>query len=156
VGWRRGTIELKCNYKLLIDNLMDLTYETCVHASSIGDEKLPGTPIETTSDATSVIVKRFIVDHQPAQFWKNAIRNALKRQDNCDRWQIIKYTVPSTIAIDVGVAVTGSGALEGDRELGVNGYVLNAITPETESSTLYFWNPAVTGQADRFQQCLIC
>lgn len=135
-----GTIELKCNYKLLIDNLMDLTHETYVHASSIGDEKLPGTPIETSSDADSVTVTRFIVDHQPAPFWKNAIRKALKKEDNCDRWQIIKYTAPSTIAIDVGVAVTGTGALKGKRDLGVNGYVLNAITPATETSTLYFWN----------------
>ena len=36
-----------------------------------------------------------------------------------------------TIAIDVGVAPAGTGAPDGDRSQGVNGYVLNTITPET-------------------------
>lgn len=141
-GWmgEGGTIFLKANYKLLIDNLMDLTHETYVHASSIGDQFLPSAPIETVADEDSVTVRRVVSDHQPAPFWKNAIRNALGTDENCDRWQIIRLTPPSTIAIDVGVAITGTGALEGDRSKGVCGYVLNAITPETESSTMYFWN----------------
>lgn len=141
-GWigEGGTIHLKANYKLLIDNLMDLTHETYVHASSIGDEFLPSAPIETTVENGGVTVRRVVVDHQPAPFWKNAIRNALGIEANCDRWQIIRMTPPSTIAIDVGVAVTGTGALDGDRSQGVCGYVLNAITPETEKTTLYFWN----------------
>jgi len=135
-----GTIFLQANYKLLIDNLMDLTHETYVHASSIGDQFLPSAPIETTADENGVTVSRAVHDHQPAPFWKNAIRNALGTEENCDRWQIIRFSPPSTIAIDVGVAIAGTGALDGDRSQGVCGYVLNAITPETESSTLYFWN----------------
>ena len=43
------------------------------------------------------------------------------------------------MAIDVGVAEAGSGAPQGDRSRGVNGYVLNTITPETETSCHYFW-----------------
>ena len=46
----------------------------------------------------------------------------------------------STIVIDVGVAETGTGALDGDRSRGVNGRVINVITPETGSTTHYFWN----------------
>jgi vanillate O-demethylase monooxygenase subunit len=48
------------------------------------------------------------------------------------------------VNIDVGVAEAGSGAVPkegsaGDRGKGVNGYVLNTITPETDKSCLYFW-----------------
>jgi vanillate O-demethylase monooxygenase subunit len=56
-----------------------------------------------------------------------------------DRWQIIRYEAPSTICIDVGVARAGSGAPEGDRSQGVNGYVMNTITPESDRSSHYFW-----------------
>jgi phenylpropionate dioxygenase-like ring-hydroxylating dioxygenase large terminal subunit len=56
-----------------------------------------------------------------------------------DRWQIIHFQSPSTIAIDVGVAPVGTGAPEGDRSAGVNGYVLKPMTPETERSCHYFW-----------------
>ena len=39
----------------------------------------------------------------------------------------------------MGVAPAGSGAQDGHRSEGVNGYVLNTITPETDGSCLYFW-----------------
>ncbi len=39
----------------------------------------------------------------------------------------------------MGVAQAGTGAAQGDRSKGVNGYVLNTITPETDKSCLYFW-----------------
>jgi phenylpropionate dioxygenase-like ring-hydroxylating dioxygenase large terminal subunit len=37
------------------------------------------------------------------------------------------------------VAPAGTGAPEGDRSQGVNGFVLNTMTPETETSCHYFW-----------------
>ena len=58
---------------------------------------------------------------------------------NVDRWQIINFEAPATIAIDVGVALAGTGAPEGDRSQGVNGFVLNTITPETDKTCHYFW-----------------
>ena len=56
-----------------------------------------------------------------------------------DRWQIIRFEAPGTIDIDVGVAPAGTGAPEGDRSQGVNGFVLNTITPETATTCHYFW-----------------
>jgi vanillate O-demethylase monooxygenase subunit len=135
-----GIVYMKCDYRLLIDNLMDLTHETYVHPGSIGDERLPAAPIETSNDKHGVTVTRWIENHQPAPFWKNAISNELNSDENCDRWQVITFIPPSCITLDVGVAITGTGAKDGDRSQGVNGYVINAITPETERSTLYFWN----------------
>jgi len=37
------------------------------------------------------------------------------------------------------VAKAGTGAPEGDRSQGVNGYVMNTITPETDRACHYFW-----------------
>ncbi|MGY2843088.1 phenylpropionate dioxygenase-like ring-hydroxylating dioxygenase large terminal subunit [Bradyrhizobium sp. USDA 4509] len=37
------------------------------------------------------------------------------------------------------MAPSGTGAPEGNRSAGVNGIVLNTITPETETSCHYFW-----------------
>jgi vanillate O-demethylase monooxygenase subunit len=63
----------------------------------------------------------------------------LGRSVPCDRWQIITFEAPSTISIDVGVAPIGTGAPQGDRSQGVNGRVLNTVTPETDTSCHYFW-----------------
>ena len=37
------------------------------------------------------------------------------------------------------MALAGTGAPAGDRSQGVNGRVLNTITPETSSTCMYFW-----------------
>ena len=76
----------------------------------------------------------------PPPFWRKNIRDRFPDFDGpVDRWQIIHYYAPSTICIDVGVARAGTGAPQGDRSQGVNGYVMNTITPETERTSHYFW-----------------
>jgi vanillate O-demethylase monooxygenase subunit len=82
-------------------------------------------------------------------FWAGQINQSLGYKGPVDRWQIIRFEAPCTVNIDVGVAQTGTGAVpEGgnagdsrtsDRSRGVNGYVLNTITPETDKTCLYFW-----------------
>jgi vanillate O-demethylase monooxygenase subunit len=42
--------------------------------------------------------------------------------------------------LDVGVAPAGTGAFQGNRSNGVNGRVLNTITPETDTTCMYFWS----------------
>ena len=37
------------------------------------------------------------------------------------------------------MAPAGTGAPEGDRSQGVNGFVLNTMTPETDTTCHYFW-----------------
>ena len=53
---------------------------------------------------------------------------------------------PSFMRLDVGATPTGTGAPEGRRVGGIQMRNLNAITPETETTTHYFW-----GQAHDFQ-----
>jgi len=133
-------IHLECGYKLIVDNLMDLTHETFVHGASIGQRALAEVPFEVTHGPNSATVSRWMVGVDPPPFWKMQLE--WKRGEpagKVDRWQIVNFEAPSTIAIDVGVAPTGSGAPEGDRSEGVNGYVLNTITPESDRTCHYFW-----------------
>jgi len=133
------TIQVKCDYRLVLDNLMDLTHETFVHGSSIGQDAVAEAPFEVVHGERTVTVSRWMRDIDPPPFWARQIEHALGYRGKVDRWQIIRFEAPCTIAIDVGVAVAGSGAPEGDRSQGVNGYVLNTITPETDGSCHYFW-----------------
>lgn len=128
-------IHAKCDYRLVIDNLMDLTHETYVHGSSIGQRAVAEAPFEATHTETTATITRWMIDIDAPPFWEMQ----LGRKAHVDRWQIINFSAPSTICIDVGVAPTGTGAPEGDRSKGVNGYVLNTMTPETGSTSHYFW-----------------
>lgn len=122
---------LKCDYRLVVDNLMDLTHETYVHAGSIGDDNVTKTPFDVTHDDRLVTVTRWMRDIDPPPFWK---RN-LGKPGHVDRWQIIRFEAPSVVAGDVGVTPTGT-----ERENGVRGFFLAAITPETDRTCHYFWN----------------
>lgn len=133
-------IQLRAGYKLIVDNLMDLTHETFVHGASIGQRSIAEVPFEVTHGADFATVTRWMIDVEPPPFWRMQLEWKLGGPaGNVDRWQIIHFQPPSTIAIDVGVAPTGTGAPEGDRSQGVNGYVLNTMTPESERSSHYFW-----------------
>jgi phenylpropionate dioxygenase-like ring-hydroxylating dioxygenase large terminal subunit len=133
-------IHLECGYKLIVDNLMDLTHETFVHGASIGQRSIAEVPFEVTHGPNSATVTRWMEDVEPPPFWKAQLE--WKRGEpagRVDRWQIIHFQPPSTVAIDVGVAPAGTGARQGNRSEGVNGFVLNTMTPETEKSCHYFW-----------------
>jgi phenylpropionate dioxygenase-like ring-hydroxylating dioxygenase large terminal subunit len=135
-----GLIHLECGYKLIVDNLMDLTHETFVHGASIGQRSIAEVGFEVTHGSGTASVSRWMVDVDPPPFWKMQLEWKLGgAAGRVDRWQIVTFQPPGTIAIDVGVAPTGTGAPEGDRTQGVNGYVLNTMTPETDRSCHYFW-----------------
>lgn len=134
------TIPAQCNYQLVLDNLMDLTHEEFVHGSSIGQAELSESEFTVTHEVNTVTVTRWIRNVTPPPFWLKNMRDKFPGFTGpVDRWQIIHYEAPSTIRIDVGVAKAGTGAPEGDRSQGVNGYVMNTITPETDRTCHYFW-----------------
>jgi phenylpropionate dioxygenase-like ring-hydroxylating dioxygenase large terminal subunit len=132
-------ITVQCDYRLVLDNLMDLTHEAFVHGSSIGQKALAEAPFVATHNERTATVTRWMEGIEPPPFWGGQIRDVKGYTGPVDRWQIIRFEAPCTIAIDVGVAPAGSGAKQGDRSQGVNGYVLNTITPETETTCHYFW-----------------
>lgn len=127
---------LKCDYRLIVDNLMDLTHETYVHAGSIGNDAVTETPFDVTHSQDLVTVTRWMKDIEPPPFWAKQ----LGKPGHVDRWQIIRFEAPSIVVGDVGVAPAGTGAPEGDRSQGVFGCFLAAITPETDKTCHYHWN----------------
>jgi phenylpropionate dioxygenase-like ring-hydroxylating dioxygenase large terminal subunit len=142
-------ITVNCDYRLVIDNLMDLTHETFVHGSSIGQRAVAEAPFVATHGNRSATVTRWMENIDAPPFWAGQIKQARGYEGKVDRWQIIKFEAPCTVVIDVGVAETGTGAVppggnQGDAALskrnhGVNGFVLNTITPATDNTCHYFW-----------------
>lgn len=128
-------IHVNCDYRLVVDNLMDLTHETFVHGSSIGNRAVAEAPFDVTHGERFATVTRWMRDIEAPPFWAKQ----LGKPGRVDRWQIIRFEAPCTVTIDVGVAPAGTGAPEGDRSQGVNGFVLNTITPETAGTCHYFW-----------------
>ncbi|WP_062731604.1 aromatic ring-hydroxylating dioxygenase subunit alpha [Sphingobium abikonense] len=139
-GWvfDGGYYPVACDYRLMIDNLMDLTHETYVHASSIGQHEILEAPLHCRTDGDSVYLERWMPDIDAPPFW----RGALKKPGQVDRWQVCQFVLPSAVMIDVGVAPVGAGATIEQHDQGVRGIVVDFMTPETETSHHYFWGMA--------------
>ena len=138
-----GLYHVQADYRLMIDNLMDLTHETYVHASSIGQPEIDETPCTTTVEGDQVILQRHMQGIQAPPFWQMAMSaNGLDPQAKVDRWQICRFTPPSHIMIDVGVALAGHGGFHAPPEVKAYSVVVDFITPETETSHWYHWGMA--------------
>ena len=134
-----GYLHVKAHYQLLVDNLMDLSHETYLHMKTIGTVHVAETPLTNVErDDAGVTVTRWMLDRPPPPIYDKS-GGFSERGETVDRWQIIRFEAPSHCCLDVGVATAGSGAPEGDRSKGISMRSLNALTPESENSTHYFW-----------------
>jgi phenylpropionate dioxygenase-like ring-hydroxylating dioxygenase large terminal subunit len=126
-------ITVQCDYRLVIDNLMDLTHETFVHGSSIGQRAIAEAPFVATHGDRTATVTRWMENIDAPPFWASQIKQGRGSEG----------------PVDVGVAEAGTGAVPpggnqgdtrlSDRSKGVNGFVLNTVTPETDKTCHYFW-----------------
>ncbi|MEC7488530.1 MAG: aromatic ring-hydroxylating dioxygenase subunit alpha [Pseudomonadota bacterium] len=138
---------IPCNYELFNDNLLDLSHLAYVHVKNIGTATVPDYPIVTERGDKTVRMIRWILDAPPAPLYSR-FGGFTK---NIDRWQYAEAMVPSYNTVRVGCMPAGSGAMAGDHPdqfaiksggrdgQGFEFYNLNAITPETETSTWYFY-----------------
>jgi phenylpropionate dioxygenase-like ring-hydroxylating dioxygenase large terminal subunit len=149
VGKTGQQFHLHCNYELLNDNLMDLGHETFVHITSIGSEEVVAAHIKTTRDENAVRVERWMPDHDPAPFWKSAIKLAAQYDGHVDRWQQIEFIPPCNYILHVGVAPVGTGARQGDKSRGIEGCVISINTPETDHTCWQFWTFMRNFQTDQ-------
>jgi vanillate O-demethylase monooxygenase subunit len=138
-GAKSSYLHVEANWQLVVDNLLDLTHLAFVHETTIGNMALvEHAAVKVQRSPNGVVVTRWIIDQPaPPTFVKVGGFTT-----NVDRWQIIDYTPPAFLRLDVGATPTGSGAPEGRRVGGISMRNLNAITPETETTSHYFWGQA--------------
>jgi vanillate O-demethylase monooxygenase subunit len=127
-----GHFHIKCHYQLLVDNLMDLSHETFVHPTTIGNAAVAETPCNTEVHSTHVRTFRLIENCAPPPLYVKLRGFA----ENIDRTQDINFTPPSHIVIKSRSVRHGSSS---DSDMKLEYRVLNAITPATERSTHHFW-----------------
>ena len=138
-GAKGAYLHVEANWQLVVDNLLDLTHLAFVHDTTIGNLALAEhAKVKVARTRDGVVVTRWIIDQEPPPTFKKVGGF----QGNVDRRQIIDFTPPAFLRLDVGATPTGTGAPEGVRVGGINMRNLNAITPETEITSHYFWGQA--------------
>ncbi|MSQ71631.1 MAG: aromatic ring-hydroxylating dioxygenase subunit alpha [Betaproteobacteria bacterium] len=132
-GWcpLKDYIHLNAHYQLVIDNLLDLSHEAFLHKNTIGNAAVADTPAKARIKGDVVEVIRNMQNCPPPKLFVRAAGFTT----NIDRYQGILFIPPCFVIIEVRAVATGTD----DREHGLAWWVLNALTPETNRSTHYFW-----------------
>lgn len=132
-GWVpfRDHLHVNAHYQLLVDNLIDLSHETYVHTSSIGNESVAETPIEVRREADEVLVDRVMRDIPPPPFFAAAAGS----DANVDRYQLVRFQPPCYVNVEARTVPPGNN----DPNAGVRFFVLDCLVPETERTTNYYW-----------------
>ncbi len=140
-GWRtvKGNggkpLPVDCNYQLVSDNLLDISHLSYVHTSSIGNGAIMDFPIKTERLNREIRMSRIVMDRPPAPFWGWAG----KFKGNVDRWLVTSCEMPAFVVNDAGSVELGTDMRAGHRDHGVEMRVLNAPTPETDTTCHYFY-----------------
>jgi len=100
-----------------------------------GEFETTGIRPKVTHDGRSVRVERWLIDDEPAPF----LRNLKTWPGNVDRWNIYDVVLPGVLLMDSGSAPTGTGAPQGSRVDAAQFFGCQAVTPETEKTSHYFF-----------------
>ena len=127
-------ILVKAGHELLIENLNNHSHVQYVH-SQVGSQGMAEADVVVRRIGDQVEITRWLLGRAAPPH----LAKAGNFTGPVDRWFHGTFTPPTTIVLDIGCAVAGSGAPQGDRSQGIELYSLHLITPETAMTTHYFW-----------------
>jgi phenylpropionate dioxygenase-like ring-hydroxylating dioxygenase large terminal subunit len=133
------TQRLRCDYRLVIDNLLDLTHLAFVHKRTIGGDPDAHTTAQFSVTTTERGVKfiRWLLNSVAPPTYVDAVNF----KGRVDRWMEFEFVAPCTVYQFTGALDVGKGAYDkGNREGGFALRIFHGITPETPDSCFYFWS----------------
>ena len=140
----RGYLHVEADYRLVIDNLMDLAHADYIHVNTVGQ---PGAAevqqAAVVRDGDTISVNTLWPDLPPSALHKRG----WTRTERVDKYLDMKWQRASNLFLDLGIMAPGEPRASGVRTPGVH-----ILTPETEKSTHYFW--AVARDFDKDDQDL--
>lgn len=127
------------NYQLLIDNLLDLSHAPWVHKGMLGDKNTAANWDFSYDQGPRHIIDRRLFPNRPAvPAWAKAYGDAFEPFDGpMDHWQETYWYAPANMLLDAGLVMPGA-----ERDTGIDIIGLNLMTPETETTTHYFYGMA--------------
>ena len=126
-----GMLRVEAHCDLIRDNLLDLTHAKYTHKQTLATEDVDRVPVTAERVGDLVRVKRVMKNIQPSPFFARAVGYT----QNISHRQTTEFTPGCNIVI----RLRGNSS-PGTSENLKNGLrVLNAMTPETSTSTHYFW-----------------
>ncbi|MGE3245532.1 MAG: Rieske 2Fe-2S domain-containing protein [Beijerinckiaceae bacterium] len=137
-------IKIEANYKLIVDNLLDLSHVAYLHSGTLGNAGSTTADITVSEDGGDLLVTRV------ASGVDAVALHAIQwpgHPGKVDHFQEIRWMAPSCLNLYVGI--TGVGQ---PWEKGSGIWATHMLTPETETSTFYFFTAVRFGLREMSQE----
>jgi phenylpropionate dioxygenase-like ring-hydroxylating dioxygenase large terminal subunit len=131
-----GDRPVECDFRLLVDNLLDASHLAFVHKGSLADPDLLAVQPEVLVDGETLELRRWVPDYHPSPFY----RRVLGADERCVRWQHTRFLLPAIVVNEGRVAAEGTVARWPDADAGRGGYFINVLTPATRTTCHYFFS----------------
>lgn len=128
----KGYMHTPANYQLMTDNIMDLGHIEFLHEGLLGSEAVRRGETEVRQDGKVVISNRLVRNEILPPALEGLFESGGKP---VDRWLDVRWYAPANMHLTVGVTPAGSLERVGRETPGVH-----LMTPETETTTHYFWS----------------
>lgn len=128
-------MHFRTNYLNITDNLVDPAHTSYVHKNTIGNAAGEDVSVAVEQGDTHVLAWRWVRNAPPVPL----VARMASFEGMTDRWQYYYLHLPSTSAVDFGSIDAGVEPTEAAKDAGFRSWSFNFLTPETESTTHYFW-----------------
>ncbi|MCK9512181.1 MAG: Rieske 2Fe-2S domain-containing protein [Pigmentiphaga sp.] len=135
--YKPGYLHYDTPYLLIADNLLDFSHLSYVHADTLGGStEIAQAKVEIERVPQGIRTTRRVPDVPPSPFWQTFQRF----EGNVDRWFIYDFLLPGTLLMSSGGRPVGNAP--DDLRGGVEMHSCQTLTPETETTTHYFFQQA--------------
>jgi vanillate O-demethylase monooxygenase subunit len=125
-----GVLPVKARQVLLVENLLDLTHETFLHPTTIGNAAVAATPISVVGEGSRVSFVRHMIGIEAPPFYQKS----MGLTSPVDRWQDGDFHAPGVFVLNIRIAPTGT-----EEPAGFHMKVLYGMTPATSNETHDFF-----------------
>jgi phenylpropionate dioxygenase-like ring-hydroxylating dioxygenase large terminal subunit len=120
----------------IIENLMDPSHTTFVHANTIGNPMASDKPVTTEKTDQYIVAYRWVENSPPTS---NDRRRVDFADGKVDRGQYFYFHLPAMSRVEIIVLPAGTERTEENMSRGLRTYSYKFLTPESESATHFFW-----------------
>jgi vanillate O-demethylase monooxygenase subunit len=148
--WRSlpGYLHYDVSYLLIADNLLDFSHLPFLHPTTLGGSPDYAKVVPTVERLDrGVRTSRWVFGTSPPAYTQKYA--AFAQDAKVDRWMLYDFIAPGVLLMDAGMTPEGAGAQHGNREGALETRSYQALTPETDGSTHYFFTQAHNFHIDR-------
>jgi len=135
-GWAGcgACLDVKANYLLLVDNLLDLSHLAFLHINTIGagDDINP----ELTWERGPNLLRGVRIARNLSPSARQIAQGDNLRTDST---KIMTFTPPANVVIEIDAVEAGKQPDDPTNRVNRKLVILDSMTPETETSCHYFW-----------------